>query len=209
MQAIIKVWLGVYVAFGSAAINVLHAEPATFSDPAKFYASLQGVPTILDFDQLPAGTTITANSAAEGITFIYDFNGLPMQVSHLYATTSAPNFLGTSDGGMFHDGDDFTMSFAPVTAIGLFFITADPLLDGDLKMVAGGATALLKALDVQETLPDGSKVYFLGVIDNEAVFSSADVEALPGGFFLYNVDDIVTAPANPPRRVAEGRSDLK
>ncbi len=39
-------------------------------------------------------------------------------------------------------------------------------------------------------------------------FSSADIEALPGGFFLFNVDDIVTAPADPPRRVAEGPSDL-
>jgi hypothetical protein len=107
---------------------------------------------------------------------------------------------------MLHDGDDFSMSFAPVSAIGLFFITADPLLDGDLKMAAGGATAVLKATDVQETLPDGSKVYFLGVIDNEAAFSSADVEALAGGFFLYNIDDIVTAPANPSVRVAEGRS---
>jgi hypothetical protein len=138
---------------------------------------------------------IEDSSTADGITFSYDFEGLPMTINHLYATTSAPNFLGTVDGGMFHDGDDFNLDFRPGSAIGLFFISADPLLDGDITLSAGGATASLIAEDVQYTLPDGSKVFFIGIVDAQTHFSTARVEALAGGFFLYNVDDIITAPA--------------
>ncbi len=204
MRAIIAVWLCSSLFLGSTITNSVNADPATFSSEVEFTAALDATPEILDFDQLPAGTTIATESVTGGITFSYDFDGLPMQVTHLYATTSAPNFLGTGDGGMLHDGDDFTMSFAPAAAIGLFLITADPLLDGDITMAAGGITASLKAADVRATLPDGSKVYFLGIVDNDAAFSSAAVEALAGGFFLYNVDDIITAPATQPQRVAVG-----
>jgi hypothetical protein len=202
MKATITVGLCSFLLFTSAITGVVCAKPLSFSSEAEFVAALTASPAVLDFDHLPAGTTIAPDSATGGITFQYDFNGLPMQVTHLYATTSAPNFLGTGDGGMLHDGDDFTMSFAPATAIGLFFITADPLLDGDITIAAGGTTASLKSSDVHDTLPDGSKVYFLGIIDNDSSFSSASVEALAGGFFLYNVDDIMTAPVT--QRVAGG-----
>jgi hypothetical protein len=203
MKAITRVTLGTCAIVASAIFNVVSAEPTAYSSQAEFSAALTSAPTVLDFDHLAAGTTIDADGTAGGITFSYNFNGMPMKVTHLYATTSAPNFLGTGDGGMLHDGDDFTMSFAPATAVGLFFITADPLLDGDITVSAGGVTAVLRADDVQETLPDGSKVYFLGIVDNGGAFSSASVEALAGGFFLYNVDDITTAPALRTHIVAE------
>jgi len=170
------------------------AEPTVYSGLAEFAAALPTEPTVLDFDRMPAGMTIEASASAGGITFEYDFDGPAMKVTHLYATTSAPNFLGTGDGGMFHDGDDFTLSFSPGSAIGLFFISADPLLDGDISIRVGNVTANLVVGDVHETLTDGSRVYFLGIVDDQAAFTSARVEALAGGFFLYNVDDIITAP---------------
>jgi hypothetical protein len=198
MKAIAAISLGVCLMSGSAMFSMAFAEPVPFSDHVEFSAALTSVPAVLDFDNLPAGTTIADDTTAHGITFRYSFNGLPMKVTHLYATTSAPNFLGTGDGGMLHDGDDFTIKFAPSSAVGLYFITADPLLDGDITLVAGGTTAALQSTDIQETLPDGSKVYFLGIVDNNEAFSSARVEALAGGFFLYNVDDIITAPIDQP-----------
>jgi len=170
----------------------------TFADQAEFTAALPTAPQVLDFDHMAPGTTIADAATTGGITFSYDFEGLAMKVAHLYATTSSPNFLGTVDGGMFHDGDDFTLTFEPGNAIGLFFISADPLVDGDIRITAGGATASLVAKQVQETLPDGSRVYFLGVVDTDAPLTQARVEALPGGFFLYNVDDIITAPVDSP-----------
>ncbi|MGI9343947.1 MAG: hypothetical protein ACR2QV_13995 [Gammaproteobacteria bacterium] len=183
---------------GTAFCAAAGADPVIYSDRAEFTAALPQSPSVLDFDQMAAGTTIADAATAGGITFSYDFEGLAMKVAHLYATTSAPNFLGTGDGGMFHDGDDFTLSFAPGSAIGLFFISADPLVSGDIKITAGGATAALDASRVQDTLPDGSRVYFLGVVDTSAPITQARVEALAGGFFLYNVDDIMTAPLGAP-----------
>lgn len=192
---------------GTAMCGPLSAEPLTFSNRAEFTAALPNQPQVLNFDQMPAGTTIADAATAGGITFSYDFEGLAMKVVHLYATTSSPNFLGTVDGGMFHDGDDFRLRFKPGSGIGLFFISADPLIDGDIKIRAGGATASLVAEKIHETLPDGSRVYFLGIVDTEKAITEAYVEALPGGFFLYNVDDIVTAPLEAPSVASADQAD--
>jgi hypothetical protein len=194
---------------GTALCGAAGAEPVVYSDRSEFTAALPQSPSVLDFDQMAAGTTIADAATEGGITFSYDFEGLAMKVAHLYATTSAPNFLGTGDGGMFHDGDDFTLSFAPGSAIGLFFISADPLVSGDIKVTAGGATASLDAARVQSTLPDGSRVYFLGVVDTSAPITQARVEALAGGFFLYNVDDIMTAPLGAPSMAINEPADAQ
>lgn len=178
------------IIFSSAA----NADPVTYSGLAEFNAALPSEPSILDFDRMSAGMTIEDSGSAGGIKFEYDFDGPTMTIAHLYATTSAPNFLGTGDGGMFHDGDDFRLSFPPGSAIGLFFISADPLLDGDISITVGGVTAELDADRIHATLADGSRVYFLGLVDDQVAFTSASIEALAGGFFLYNVDDIITAP---------------
>lgn len=191
----IPLLVGLCAIIGSVTFGTASAERTAYSGFAEFTAALPAEPTILDFDLLPAGMTIENSGSAGGITFAYDFDGPTMKITHLYATTSAPNFLGTGDGGMFHDGDDFTLIFSPGSAIGLFFISADPLLDGDISVTAGGMTAKLVTQDVYATLADGSRVYFLGIIDDQTAFTSASVEALAGGFFLYNVDDIITAPA--------------
>jgi hypothetical protein len=193
---------GLCIPLFALACGVTQAEPTAFADQSSFAAALPGQARVLDFDHLDPGTTIEDAATAGGITFKYDFDGLSMKVAHLYATTSSPNFLGTADGGMFHDGDDFTLLFEPGSAIGLFFISADPLVDGDIKVIAAGVTASLQAQDVHDTLPDGSRVYFLGIVDTQAPITSARVEALPGGFFLYNVDDIITAPIASPSMAA-------
>ena len=192
MMALIRLAVGVGAVVGVAAIA--QADPRVFSNEAEFTAALPSEPSVLTFDKLAAGATIADAGSAGGITFRYDFDGLRMKIAHIYATTSAPNFLGTNDGGVFHDGDDFTLSFLPGNAVGIHFISADPLIDGDLTVTAAGVTAALVTDDVQSTLPDGSRVYFLGIIDDESTFDTANVVALAGGFFLYNVDDIITAP---------------
>ena len=204
MNAISRFSIGVCTVMVAGFSGVIQAEPKIYSDQAEFAAALPVEPSILDFDGFSAGTTIADASTTEGITFSYDFQGLRMKIAHLYSTTSAPNFLGTNDGAVFHDGDDFSLSFLPGSAVGLHFISADPLIDGDLTITAAGITASLVADDVQETLPDGSRVYFLGIIDDQVPFQKARIVALAGGFFLYNVDDIVTAPA----QVTEAASSI-
>jgi hypothetical protein len=181
------------------------ALPIAYTDSVAFLNALPGPATTLDFDSTAAGTTLASGSTLEGITFTYDFGGVELAVTDgnqfggggPFDTTSGANFLGTDDADLLQDGDDFSLSFAPVNAIGMFFITADALNDDDITLTAGGATASLMAADVEQTLGDGSEVFFLGLVDSAAAFTSAGVATIGGGFFLYNVDDIVTAVPEP------------
>ncbi len=171
------------------------AAPATYTDQAAFTAALPGPGTTEDFDGIAAGTVIASGTSVGGITFTYNLDGVQLKVSDAYDTTSSANFLGTEDADILQDGDDLSLGLAPVNAIGLYLMTTDTLADGDLSLTAGGATAALVAADVQQTLADGSTVYFLGIIDPETAFTSASLTTIGGGSFLYNLDDITTAQA--------------
>jgi PEP-CTERM motif len=170
-----------------------YAVPMAFTDHAAFQAAAPGALSTLDFDALSAGTIISSGGTVGGITFTYDFGGVQMMVSDVFSTTSPSNFLGTDDADIFQDGDDFGLSFAPTNALGMFFLSADFLFDGDISFLAGGVTASLEESAVEQILPDGSHAYFLGVVDTATAFTSAAIVANggPGGpFFFYNVDDI-------------------
>jgi hypothetical protein len=170
----------------------------TYTSQATFSAdvsSLGYVSQVATFDSEVVGTIIPSGSANSGITFGYSFGGPQIKVSDLYSTTSGANFLGTDDGSdLLQDGDDFSMSFGARTAIGLYLISVDTLFNGDFTLTVGGSTAFLDAGSVQQTLSDGSSVYFLGLIDDSSTFTSASLSTHGGGgAFTYNVDDIITA----------------
>lgn len=186
---------GIGVASGAANAGLI-----TFTDRATFQAALPAPANTLTFNSLAAGTLIGNGETVEGITFQYaDLAGfgVSLQVHDEFDTTSPPNYLGTDDGGLFQDGDGFDLGFAsPTFAIGLTLISADVLFDDDFTLTAGGGSVGLDASAVQQTLPDGSQAFFLGIIDDVNPFSAASLVADggPGGpFFLYNVDDITTA----------------
>ena len=165
----------------------------TFTDQASFLAALPGPSSTLDFDSIAAGTTIGNGDTLDGITFNYNFGGVQMKVSDAYETTSSPNFLGTTDADILQDGDDFDLSFGPVNAIGMLFITADTMFDNDITLSAGGTSAGLSVADAGSDLGDGGIPFFLGIIDDTNTFTAASITTIGGGFFLYNVDDITTA----------------
>jgi len=177
-------------------LNVARADTVSlFTDRAAFTAALPGPAQTLDFDSMSAGDIIGNGNAVNGITFTYDvlagFDVSLMVVSDIYETSSAPNFLGTDDGYVLQGGDAFDLSFvAPINAIGLSFITNDDMLDGDIILTVGENSAYLLGAAVQSTLADGSKVFFLGIIDTASAFLSASITSRNGGEFLYNVDDI-------------------
>lgn len=171
-----------------------------YTDRASFIAALPGAALTFDFDSLSPGDFIADGSMVGGITFNYDFGGVSMMVSNVYDTTSSPNFLGTDDADVFLDGDDFRMSFAPASAIGLSFITADTMFDNDILLTVGGNSVGLLESAIQATLGDGGNVYFLGLISDSASFTSATVSSYGGSggpYFTFNVDDITTAEAVP------------
>lgn len=180
------------------------AAGVVFTKSADFFAALSGYELFVeDFESTPAGTLVPDGAAVGDLSFAYDFGGVRIGVtdgakfggSGPYTTTSGSNFLGTEDADIFLDGDDFQISFPAVNAIGLFFISADTLLDDDIRLSVGGLTASLVAADIELTLPDGSDVYFLGIEDGNRAFTTASVTTLGLGAFFYNVDDVVTAVA--------------
>ncbi len=186
------------------------AAPTAYTSAVAFFASLPGPATTAGFDALASGASIPSGGAATGITFDYDFDGVDLIVTDgtaaggggAFETISAPHFLGTSDLDVLVDGDDLGLGFAAANAVGLFVITAETpglsLFDGDIRLAAAGATASLDVDDVQATLSDGSRVYFLGVIDAGSTFGSASVGTFGiGGAFAFNVDDMVTALPEP------------
>jgi len=193
-----------------AAILALGLTPAvnaallTFTNQAAFLAALPGPANTLDFDSQAAGTLIPSGSAIDGVTFNYDFGGVSLAVTDgnqyggggPFNTTSGTNFLGTDDADVLQDGDEFSLSFAPVNAIGMNFITAalaDPMMDDDIILSAGGTSIGLDSLAAGADLGDGGIPFFLGIINTSATFTTADIFNIGGGFFLYNVDDITTA----------------
>jgi hypothetical protein len=180
--------VGLLTITGTASATLL-----TFTDQAAFLAALPGPANTLNFDTLAAGTTIADGDTVDGISFHYDFGGVQMQVSDGFNTTSSPNFLGTDDADVLQDGDDFDLSFGPVNAIGMFFMTADEMFDNDIILSAAGSSVGLNVLDAGADLGDGGIPYFLGIIDTANPFTTASITTIGGGFFLYNVDDITTA----------------
>ena len=171
-----------------------YAMPMTYTDHSVFFNDLisGGFYTETSyFDNLSDGQTIASGETVASITFDYDFGGVQMMVSNIYGTTSPPNFLGTDDGDVFQDGDDIDLSFSATRAIGMYFLTADNMFDDDIMLTDGDVTASLLASDIQQTLADGTDVYFLGIISN-TYFMNASIITAGGGNFLYNIDDITS-----------------
>lgn len=169
----------------------------TFTDQASFLGALPGAANTLDFESVTAGDTIGNGDTVEGITFNYDTLesfGVQMQVSDAFLTTSGTNFLGTDDADVFQAGDNFSLSFGPVNAIGMYFITADEMFDDDIILSAGSGSVGLSLAAAGADLGDTGIPFFLGIIDTENTFLGASISTLDcGGCFLFNVDDISTA----------------
>ena len=190
-------------AVAGAALSILalagatHAAPMIYTDRSSFDTAIFGMTaSTLNFDSETAGTLIGDGDTLGGITFSYTTLagfGVTMKIVDAADTTSPANSLGTDDGDVFQGGDEFDLGFSPVNAIGMYFITSPDLIeDGDLTLSVGLTTANLAAGDLQDTLADGGQVYFLGIVDAMSTFSMASVSG-SGPFFLFNVDDIVTA----------------
>ncbi len=192
---------------GVALPGTAGAALVAFTDRSAFDAALAALPAAATlsregYDTHGAGSTIGDGTSLAGLTYTYGASGnglagsgVSLQVSSGFGTTSAANYLGTSDGGIFQSGDDFALSFAPTRAVGMYFLSNDALLDGDITLSVGTVVASLVVADEQPLgLPDG-RVYFLGLIDDAGGFTRAEIGSFcsPCGSFLFNIDDVVTA----------------
>lgn len=194
-------------AAGLVASAAALAAPVAYTDRAAFDAATAGMHrTVENFDALPSGTPITSGDALGGLALTYNLGGVSLAVTDgtafgggalPFATTSPGNFLGTDDGDMLQDGDGFTVQLGAANAFGLYLISADPLWDGDFRLVAGGIGASLWTGDLQAFFPgDGGSAYFLGIVDVDAPLWAATLTTDHDGAtgqFLWNADDLVLA----------------
>jgi hypothetical protein len=193
MQQIHKQLIPLALAAGVAVAGTVQATPVGYTTPAAFAAAAAGLGLSTEgFDDNTAGTSIGSGTGLDGIAYTYDFGGDTLHVSTGYDTTSPANYLGTDPTGLiFSDETQFDLSFGPVNAIGLYFITVDSVDDGDLRLSVGGFGIDLLIANLVSTLPDNlSKVYFLGMVDRAATFSLASISTAAGSTFAYNIDDI-------------------
>jgi hypothetical protein len=189
-----------------------HAIIATYTNSNDFYtdlASLGLTPTTLDFDAESPGDTIADGATYGGITFSnFTYNSLggltnePIIFTDVFDTTSGDISLGFDDGfdSVFVNDDEFEMTFGGLNALGLFIITTEDMLSGDISLEFGATNVAVDTLDLVTTLGDGGLVYFLGVINSESLVTSAAIRSFidPDNiFFEYNIDDITHAVAVP------------
>lgn len=182
------------------------ADQSSFLTDASFYNySASGV----NFDGIDisgGAVPIPSGGTVSGVTFTYDFGGVNLTVTDGggFSTTSPANFLGTDDGDLLQDGDNLNFTFSARSGFGLYVISADPINVNDFALSTSADTnpkkpkGAKKAIQLN-TLPDGSRYMFLGLMtDDGTTFTSATLTTLGGGgTFLYNIDDLVLADPPP------------
>jgi hypothetical protein len=177
--------------------GLAQAAPQAYTDRTAFDAALPGSPVTLDFDSASPDAIIPDGGNLDGILFSYLLDGAQLKVSTTassYSTTSGSQFLGSDDADILQDGDELTLAFLPVNALGLYIISNDEMEDSDVTLTGGGTSVSLIKTAVQGApLADGSKVWFLGIIDAQADFATVTLSTGANTAFLFNVDDIVTA----------------
>ncbi len=185
------------------------ATPVGYTDYTLFMSALPGgTSSVLNFDSPTHwNKTISSGDTLENITFTYNLgtdrygNDINLGVDIFYnvAFTSPWGALGsTYSGNNYMINNDAwsppSLSFEPVNAIGMYFITAENLWDYNLGIEVDSSLFFMDG-DASITTDFGYNAYFIGIIDDQNTFTQADIFS-PFGYFSYTVDDIITATAS-------------
>ena len=178
-------------------ISSVNAASTSYFSQAGFLAALGSADSVThNFDSMAAGSIIADGDTINGATFNYNLAGNPSIVVYDdYATTSANNYLGTSDGsGAFVSGDSFTINFdQTMQAIGLYVISADLIFANDFILTTNSGHSVRNTSTVDVSLVDGD-AYFISFIEDDFSlgFDSITLNSFDAGF-LFNVDDITVS----------------
>jgi hypothetical protein len=173
-----------------------HAGIITSYDDASLFSSDISTmnTTICDFESSAAGDVISSGSSLCGITIDYDMSGLPITVNNFHDTGSGTNYLGVDDDE-FWLGDSFGVTFSQtVHAFGIHIVALlDDIFPSDIGIEIAGSK-VENTLFVQEFLPDGGVVLFLGIQD-PAGFTSVELFSNTSciGCAVFAIDDITYA----------------
>jgi hypothetical protein len=190
-------WLVLLAAAQSAQATLYHSE-------VDFLAAFPTA-TLVDFDTLPANTMVSGGRVS-GVGFL-PFVTDPFGVSHQLMTVgdspsrSSNNSIGTDDANNFYGiqaGTPLSFTFdMPMAALGMFFLTPDPMVDGDILLNVGTAATAELSVGARELLVSDFEgaawyAYFLGV-SSATPFTTASVGYGPGAAgvaFLFTLDDL-------------------
>ncbi|MCA9471623.1 MAG: PEP-CTERM sorting domain-containing protein [Nitrospirales bacterium] len=190
----------------------LHAATLRFTSDSAFQAALPGPASVVNFDNVNAGTPIFEGVPFQGMTFMSNVDTVPgragLLVSAQFLTTSPLNFLGVDDGftNEFLFGDELTLDFTdPIQAIGLSLVAAPrATLANDFLLVAGGGSVFNTDIP-EQTLFDGGEVFFLGLISDQP-FRTAQIISFGDQLDTalgFNIDDITSVSSANPAAVPE------
>ncbi len=195
----------------SSSLNV-QAATFGFTNSAAFQAALPSPASIVNFDNVNAGTSVQEGVPFQGISFSSNVDNTlgrsGLIISAEFLTTSPINNLGVDDGfsNEFLFGDEVALSFSdPVQAVGLSIVVAPTVtLSNDFQLTGGGGS-IFNIGTPEQTLFDGGEVFFLGLISDQAftnaqLISFGDQSDTTLGF---NVDDISTVSAANPAPIPE------
>lgn len=195
------------------------ASAAPYHDASAFNAALPGPTATVGFETPAANATVTSGTSIGHVKFNYTindyFSGSPRQMKIISGldTTSGSQGLGLDDAAnfdQFFDGSSFGTVFdSPVLAVGLYVISDDPLLAGDVTLEAGGES-LSNSDTPYATFPDGGEAHFLGIVSSTTAFSSATLSTsdTDDPSFFFRVDDLATAVPEPTAAVLLGLTAL-
>lgn len=224
---------GIGLALGLQGAGAL-AALVSHTDLGSFQSALRGVTAGQDFDALTPGVvsgtdlplsvpgggdvaTVTMPSSIPdpfgGADF--DIAVVANDASDSNPTRSLLNSLGSTDAGNFNTfvaGTEVGFSFSrSLTGFGGWVVTPDALLDGDVSLHAGAATASLSVADRAALGSFGGLDYFgyfLGITSDGVATDLLQVEFRSPvevtGAFLYNLDDLIGGVDPLAQKVAPG-----
>ncbi|WP_447971365.1 PEP-CTERM sorting domain-containing protein [Nitrospira sp. M1] len=177
-----------------------------FTDRIAFQSALSGPETVVNFDNVSAGTEIQEGVPFQGMTFTSNVDNVlgrsGLIVSAEFFTTSPLNYLGVNDqfSNEFLFGDELNVNFQnPVQAVGLSIIGSPMATQANDFLLTAGGGSVFNAGTPEETLIDGGEVFFLGLISDQT-FNSAQLISFGDQLDTslgFNIDDISTVtPSN-------------
>lgn len=180
---------------------------------AKFLSDLGGQPVRTEtYESTPSGMVLTNPGTLDGITYTFhpvnagDLLMVDSIATNGFVTTSGTNFLGTNVSGNFDQiegGDTIDLAFARSFAVGLYFVTGDTLMAGDIRLVTPLGTAT-NSVTPDQLLAGGTRAYYVGLVSQgSGLFSEASIQYGPGttGAFFYNADDLSIASVPEPASI--------
>jgi hypothetical protein len=170
-----------------ASVAGANAATITYTNSAAFFAALGATPfTTETYEGLPVNSIIPPGATVNGITYTSFPAGTSGRIDTFFNSIGDLSLALTGSQSFFLPGQSIDVSFAPTTAIGIFFNVSISPPNSLFIETAVGTAASGPAYD------DPFSLYFVGLI-SDSPFSSARIGATTSAVSGYNLDNLTRA----------------